>query len=106
MASYAMKGKAWSRKEDEALCRAYRWVSEDSVKGSSQTSKGVWTRWVLFKDPPQHRVGLTPMFRTASSAVDMDEDPSSGEGSIPRAMGQNKARRLKEKSKATDDYAT
>ncbi|KAB2606153.1 hypothetical protein D8674_005870 [Pyrus ussuriensis x Pyrus communis] len=44
MASSAMKGRAWTRKEDEALCRAYRWVSEDSVRGSSQTSEGVWTR--------------------------------------------------------------
>ncbi|TQE06921.1 hypothetical protein C1H46_007450 [Malus baccata] len=43
MASSAMKGRAWTRKEDEALCRAYRWVSEDSVRKSSQTSEGVWT---------------------------------------------------------------
>ncbi|KAB2610838.1 hypothetical protein D8674_018870 [Pyrus ussuriensis x Pyrus communis] len=69
----------------------------------------------LFEDPP-HRAP-TPVFRTASSAVDMDEDGSptiqqtrvenlsSGEGSIPRAMGQNKTRRLKEKGKANDDYA-
>ncbi|TQD90845.1 hypothetical protein C1H46_023612 [Malus baccata] len=34
------------------------------------------------------------------------ENPSSGEGSIPRAMGRNKARRLKEKGKANDDYIT
>ncbi|CAN6694845.1 unnamed protein product [Malus baccata var. baccata] len=33
------------------------------------------------------------------------ENPFSGEGSIPRAMGRNKARRLKEKGKAMDDYA-
>ena len=39
-----MKGRAWTRKEDEALCRAYKWVSEDSVRGISQTSEGVWTR--------------------------------------------------------------
>ncbi|KAB2634897.1 hypothetical protein D8674_042633 [Pyrus ussuriensis x Pyrus communis] len=38
-----MKCRTWTRKEDEALCRAYRWVLEDSVKGSSQTS-GIWTR--------------------------------------------------------------
>ncbi|KAB2606200.1 hypothetical protein D8674_005917 [Pyrus ussuriensis x Pyrus communis] len=107
MASSAMKGRAWTRKEDEALCRAYRWVSEDSVRGTSQTSE----------DAPQHRVGPTPVFGTQSSAVDGDEDgsptiqetrvenPSSGEGSIPRAMGPNKARRLKEKGKAKDDYA-
>ncbi|KAM2990263.1 hypothetical protein FF2_004130 [Malus domestica] len=43
MAPSAMKGRAWTRKEDEALCRAYRWVSEDSVRGISQTSEGVWT---------------------------------------------------------------
>ncbi|XP_050133099.1 uncharacterized protein LOC126609146 [Malus sylvestris] len=72
--------------------------------------------WVLFEDPPQHRAPM-PVFGTASSAVDMDEDgsptiqqtrvenPSSGEGSIPRAIGRNKARRLKEKGKANDDYA-
>ena len=44
MASFAMKGRAWTRKEDEALCRAYRWVSENSVRENSQTSEGVWTR--------------------------------------------------------------
>ncbi|XP_050142198.1 uncharacterized protein LOC126618150 [Malus sylvestris] len=72
--------------------------------------------WVLFEDPPQHRAP-TPVFETATSGANMDEDgsptiqqtrvenPSSGEGSIPRAMGQNKARRLKEKGKANDDYA-
>ncbi|CAN6715105.1 unnamed protein product [Malus baccata var. baccata] len=37
MASSAMKGRAWTRKEDEALCKAYRWISEDSVRGISQT---------------------------------------------------------------------
>ena len=44
MASFAMKGRAWTRKEDEALSKAYRWVLEDSVRGISQTSEGVWTR--------------------------------------------------------------
>ncbi|XP_050108691.1 uncharacterized protein LOC126587643 [Malus sylvestris] len=192
MASSAMKGRAWIRKEDEALCKAYRWLSEDSVKRNCQTNDGVWTcvskkylefyegttpvnirnhescssrwkkhlqlslnklhqallaaasrhesganyydevrqteelymensskpfqfhscweickGWVLFEDPPQR--APTPVFGIASSAVDMDEDgsptiqqtrvenPSSGEGSIPRAMGQNKTRRLKGK---------
>ncbi|KAB2596898.1 hypothetical protein D8674_032348 [Pyrus ussuriensis x Pyrus communis] len=145
MASSTMKGRAWSRKEDEAPCKAYRWVSEDSVKGNCQTNDGVWTRkhlqpslnkWhqallaiasrhesdtnyynkVLFEDPPQH-IAPTLVFGTASSVADMDEDgsptiqqirvenPSSGEGSIPRAMGRNKARRLKEKVKANADYA-
>ncbi|KAM1081309.1 hypothetical protein ACFX2B_015633 [Malus domestica] len=33
------------------------------------------------------------------------ENPSSSEGFIPRAMGRNKARRLKEKDKVNDDYA-
>ncbi|TQE04000.1 hypothetical protein C1H46_010371 [Malus baccata] len=33
------------------------------------------------------------------------ENLSSSEGSIPRAMGRNKARRLKEKGKANDNYA-
>ncbi|KAB2633373.1 hypothetical protein D8674_029620 [Pyrus ussuriensis x Pyrus communis] len=199
MASSTMKGRAWTRKEDEALCGTYRWVSEDSVRGSSETSEGVWTHvskkylesykdttppntrnhescssrwkkhlqpslnkwhqallaavsrhesgancydevtkelymegsskpfqfhscweickgWVLFKDPPQHRVGPTPVIGTTSSVVDMDEygsptiqqtkveNLSSGEGSIPRVMRRNKARRLKEKGKATYDY--
>ncbi|KAB2612866.1 hypothetical protein D8674_035182 [Pyrus ussuriensis x Pyrus communis] len=57
------------------------------------------------------------MFETQSSAVDGDEDgfptiqetrvenPSSGGGSIPKAMGRNKAQMLKEKGKAKDDYA-
>ncbi|KAB2616100.1 hypothetical protein D8674_022688 [Pyrus ussuriensis x Pyrus communis] len=34
------------------------------------------------------------------------ENPSSSEGSIPKAMGRNKVLRLKEKGKANDDYAT
>ncbi|KAB2597395.1 hypothetical protein D8674_000315 [Pyrus ussuriensis x Pyrus communis] len=177
MTSSAMKGRVWTQKEDEALCKTYRWVSEDSVRRNCQTNDGVWTRvskkylefyegttpvniqnhetaskhesganyydevrqveelymessskpfkfhscwkickgWVLFEDPPQRAPML--MFKTASSAADMDEDgspttqqtrvenPSSGEGSIPKAMGRNKARRLKEKGKANDDYA-
>ena len=53
--------------------------------------------WVLFEDPPKR--APTPVFKNASSTVDMDEDgsptiqqtsvppPSSGETSIPRAMG-------------------
>ena len=74
--------------------------------------------WVLLEDPPQQRVGPTPVFGNASSTADGDEDgsptiqetrvenPSSSEGSIPRAMGRNKARKLKENGKAKDDYAT
>ncbi|KAB2628960.1 hypothetical protein D8674_033755 [Pyrus ussuriensis x Pyrus communis] len=76
----------------------------------------IYKGWVLFEDTPQHRVGPNLVFGTASSAVDGDEDgfPTiqetrvenpSGEGSIPKAMGRNKARRLKEKGKAKDDYA-
>ncbi|KAB2614498.1 hypothetical protein D8674_037552 [Pyrus ussuriensis x Pyrus communis] len=73
--------------------------------------------WVLFEDPPQQRVGPQPVFGNASSNADGDEDgsftiqetrvenPSLGEGSIPRAMGQNKAQKLKDKGKAKDDYA-
>ncbi|XP_070666895.1 uncharacterized protein [Malus domestica] len=199
MASSAMKGRAWTRKEDEALCKAYRWISEDSVRGISQTSEGVWTRvskkylefyegtippntrnhescssrwkkhlhpslnkwhqallaaasrhesganyydevrqaeklymessskpfqfhgcweickgWVLFEDPPQHRVDY---LEAASPSVDMNEDgsptiqqtrvenPTPSEISSPRAMGRNKARRLREKGKANADYA-
>ncbi|KAB2613612.1 nodulin-26-like [Pyrus ussuriensis x Pyrus communis] len=119
MVSSAIKGRAWTRKEDEALCRAYRWVSEDSVRGTSQTSEGVCQAEKLYMEgsskpfqfhgyPPQHRVGPTPVFGIASSIVDGDEDgsltiqetrvenSSSGEGSIPKAMGRSKARRLKE----------
>ncbi|XP_050141912.1 uncharacterized protein LOC126617866, partial [Malus sylvestris] len=70
---------------------------------------------MLFEDPPQHRAH-TPVIETASSVANMDEDgsptiqqirvenPSSREGSIPRAMRRNKARRLKEKGKANDHY--
>ncbi|KAB2595963.1 hypothetical protein D8674_031413 [Pyrus ussuriensis x Pyrus communis] len=61
MATSAIKGRPWTQKEGEALCRAYRWVSENSVKGSSQTSEGVWTH------PPQERFGPTPMFRNVFS---------------------------------------
>ncbi|TQD82402.1 hypothetical protein C1H46_032044 [Malus baccata] len=54
--------------------------------------------WMLFEDPPQQRVGPTPMFGNASLTANGDEDgsptiqetrvenPSLGEGSIPRAM--------------------
>ncbi|CAN6680001.1 unnamed protein product [Malus baccata var. baccata] len=138
MATSAMKGKAWTRKEDEALCRPYRWVLEDSVRGSSQTSEVLKAasrhesganyydkvRQVeeLYTDdnsktfnPPQQRVGPMP-FRNASSNVDGYEDgsptiqetrvenSSPSEGSMPKAMGRNKARKLKEKGKAKDDY--
>ncbi|TQE14309.1 hypothetical protein C1H46_000228 [Malus baccata] len=44
MTTSSTKGKAWSQKEDETLCKAYRWVLEDSIKGISQTSEGSWTR--------------------------------------------------------------
>ncbi|CAN6698378.1 unnamed protein product [Malus baccata var. baccata] len=139
MASSAMKGRSWTRKEYEALCMAYRWVSEDSVRGISQTSEAARrhesganyydeiiqaeelymegnSKPFQFHDSPQHRASMT-VFRTASSAADMNEDesptiqqirvenPSSGEGSIPRAMGRNKERRLKEKGKKNADYA-
>ncbi|XP_050108869.1 uncharacterized protein LOC126587833 [Malus sylvestris] len=202
MAASAMKGRAWTRKEDEALCKNYRWVSEDRGRETSQTSEGVWTRvskkyleffegttplntrnhesyssrwkkhlhpslnkwhqalltaaskhesganyydevcqveelymegnlkpfqhhgcweiykrWVSFENPPQHRVGHVLVFGTLSLVIDGNEDgsptiqetrvenPSSGEGSIPMAMGQNKARKLKENGKAKDDIA-
>ncbi|CAN6703292.1 unnamed protein product [Malus baccata var. baccata] len=58
MASSAMKGRAWTRKEDEALCKAYRWVAEDSVRRNCQTNdirpiligkkKEIMSRWQLF----------------------------------------------------------
>ncbi|KAB2614510.1 hypothetical protein D8674_040703 [Pyrus ussuriensis x Pyrus communis] len=55
--------------------------------------------WVLFEDPPQERVGRTPVFGNASSNAVRDEhgsptiqetrveNPSPCEGSIPKAMG-------------------
>ena len=73
--------------------------------------------WVLFEDPPQRRVDPMPVFETTSPVVDTDEyesptiqqrrveNLSPAEGSLPRPMGQNKARRLKEKGKANDNYA-
>ncbi|KAB2621297.1 E3 ubiquitin-protein ligase ARI8 [Pyrus ussuriensis x Pyrus communis] len=42
MASSIMKGRAWTRKEDEALCKAYRLVSKDSVRGNCQTNDGLY----------------------------------------------------------------
>ncbi|KAB2626123.1 hypothetical protein D8674_017783 [Pyrus ussuriensis x Pyrus communis] len=122
MASSAMKGRVWTRKEDEALCKAYRWVSEDSVREAEElymesslkpfqfhSCWEICKGWVLFEDPPKR--APTPVFEIASSAVDMDEDgsptiqrkrvenPSSGEGSIPKAMERNKARNLKVEGK-------
>ncbi|TQD84287.1 hypothetical protein C1H46_030153 [Malus baccata] len=128
MATFAMKGRIWTRKEDEVLCRTYRWVSEDSVRvrqvkefymednSKPFSHHGCWEickGWVLFEDPPQQRVGPTLVFGNASSTADGDKDgsptiqetmvenPSPGEDSIPRAMGRNNARKLK----AKDDYA-
>ncbi|KAB2635925.1 hypothetical protein D8674_026459 [Pyrus ussuriensis x Pyrus communis] len=43
MALSAVKGRAWTQKEDDALCKVYRWVLEDSVRGNCQTNDGVWT---------------------------------------------------------------
>ncbi|KAB2629031.1 hypothetical protein D8674_033826 [Pyrus ussuriensis x Pyrus communis] len=126
MATSTMKGRAWTQKE-EALSRAYRWVSEDSVRGSSQTSEGVWT---LLKVRSRHesRANYYDEVRQAEELYMEDnsktfshhvgdehgshtiqetrvEIPSSGEGSIPRATGRNKAWKLMEKGKAKDDYA-
>ena len=73
------------------------------MEGSSKPFQfhGCWEickGWVLFEDPPQHRVGPTPMFGTASSAVDGDEDgsptiqqtrvenPSLGEGGTKQGL--------------------
>ncbi|KAB2600562.1 hypothetical protein D8674_042121 [Pyrus ussuriensis x Pyrus communis] len=103
-----MKGRVWTRNEDEALCRTYRWVSEDSVRQAEELymkdgSKpfqfhSCWEickGWVLFEDPPQHRVGPMSVFGTQSSTVDGDEMdllPFNKQG-------------LMEKDKANDDYA-
>ncbi|KAB2595197.1 hypothetical protein D8674_030647 [Pyrus ussuriensis x Pyrus communis] len=58
--------------------------------------------WLLFEYSPQHRVGPMLVFGTASLAIDGDEDgsptiqetrvenPSLGEGSIPRENGKAK----------------
>ena len=71
--------------------------------------------WVLFEDPPQHRVD--PLGAASPSVDPLNEDGSPAiqqtrvenlipsEASLPRAMGRNKARRLREKGKANDDYA-
>ena len=76
------------------------------MEGSSKPFQfhGCWEickGWVLFEDPPQR--APTPVFETTSSTADMNEDGSptiqqtrvenlfSGEGSISRAMGRNKA---------------
>ncbi|KAB2631338.1 hypothetical protein D8674_008857 [Pyrus ussuriensis x Pyrus communis] len=59
MASPTMKGKAWARKEDEALCKAYRWVSEDRVRGNCQTNDGVWT--LVSKKYLEFYEGITPL---------------------------------------------
>ncbi|KAB2634482.1 hypothetical protein D8674_038318 [Pyrus ussuriensis x Pyrus communis] len=115
--------RATSRHESGAnyydeVCQAEELFLEDNSKlfnhhGCSEICKG----WVLFEDPPKQRVGPTPVFGNASSIADGDEDGSPpiqeicvensslGEGSIPRAMRRNKARKLKEKGKAKDDYA-
>ncbi|KAB2606574.1 hypothetical protein D8674_006291 [Pyrus ussuriensis x Pyrus communis] len=114
---------AASRHESDAnYYDEVRQAEELYMEGSSKPFQhhGCWEickGWVLFEDSPQHRVGPTPVFGTASSAIDRDEDgsptiqeikvenPSSGEGSIARAIGRNKAQRLKEKGKPKDDYA-
>ncbi|KAB2630712.1 hypothetical protein D8674_008231 [Pyrus ussuriensis x Pyrus communis] len=104
---------------DEVIHQAEELYMEDGSKPFQfHSCWEICKGWVLFKYPPQHRVGPMLVFRTASSAADIVishgsltiqqtrvENRSSGEGSIPRAMGRNKARRLKEKGKANDDYA-
>ncbi|KAB2603445.1 hypothetical protein D8674_004450 [Pyrus ussuriensis x Pyrus communis] len=91
---------------------------EDNSKPFSH--HGCWEickGWVLFQDLPQERFGHTPVFENVSSNAirneqgsptiqeTMVENPSPGESSIPRATRRNKARKLKEKSKAKDDLA-
>ncbi|RXH78822.1 hypothetical protein DVH24_002340 [Malus domestica] len=49
MASSTIKGRVWTRKEDETLC----------VRGSSQTSEGVWTR--VSKKYLEFYEGTTPL---------------------------------------------
>ncbi|KAB2632473.1 hypothetical protein D8674_028720 [Pyrus ussuriensis x Pyrus communis] len=107
------------RNKSNSICQ----VEELYMEGSSKPFQfhGYWEickGWVLFENPTQHRVGPTSVFRIASPTIDMDEDgsltiqqtrvenPSLDECSLPRAMGRNKARRLKEKGKANDDYTT
>ncbi|KAB2622681.1 hypothetical protein D8674_024863 [Pyrus ussuriensis x Pyrus communis] len=122
-----MKGRAWTRKEYEDLCKAYRWVSKDSVKGSSQTSEGVWT---LLNTQSRHDSGanyyneihqaeelyMDDMKKPFSCHVGDEqgspiiqeirvENPSPDESSIPRPTGQNKAQKLKENGKAKNDLA-
>ncbi|KAB2617094.1 hypothetical protein D8674_012963 [Pyrus ussuriensis x Pyrus communis] len=72
---------------------------------------------VLFQDPPQERFGPMPVFGNVSSNAVGDEqgsptiqetrvkNSSPDKAYIPRAMGRNKARKLKEKGKAKDDLA-
>ncbi|KAB2600148.1 hypothetical protein D8674_010419 [Pyrus ussuriensis x Pyrus communis] len=59
MAYSAMKGRTWTRKEDESLCKAYRWVLEDSVRGNCQTNDGVLTR--VSKKYLEFYKGTTPV---------------------------------------------
>ena len=52
------------------------------MEGSSKPFQyhGCWEifkGWVLFEDPPQHRVAPMPVFGTVSSTADMDENGSS-----------------------------
>ncbi|KAM1021622.1 hypothetical protein ACFX2A_043750 [Malus domestica] len=89
------------------------------MEGSSKPFQfhGYWEickGWVLFEDSPQHRVDH---LGAASPSVAMNEDesptiqqirvenPTLSESSLPRAMGRNKARRLREKGKTNADYA-
>ncbi|TQD98264.1 hypothetical protein C1H46_016085 [Malus baccata] len=115
--------KAGSRHESRANCydevrQAEELYMEDNSKPFSH--HGCWEIckwWVLFEDPPQQRVDPMLVFENVSSNADGDEhgsptiqeirveSPSPGEGSILRAMRRNKARKLKEKGKANDDYA-
>ncbi|TQD80212.1 hypothetical protein C1H46_034224 [Malus baccata] len=89
------------------------------MEGSSKPFQfhGCWEickGWVLFENPPQH--GVNPL-GAASPSVDMNEDesptiqqirvenPTPSESSLPRVMGRNKTRRLREKGKTNADYA-
>ncbi|CAN6678981.1 unnamed protein product [Malus baccata var. baccata] len=74
MASSAMKGRAWTRKEDEALCKAYRWISEDSVRGISQTSEGVWTRVKAYFDRKKKEIMSRRQLFTSDYTPTMADD--------------------------------
>ncbi|XP_062022579.1 uncharacterized protein LOC133738915 [Rosa rugosa] len=59
--------------------------------------------WVTFQDLPQEQFGPTSVQRNTSISLEEDEDsPTSSQTRIPRPMGRNAARKMRQKGKEAE----